>query len=80
MRFRDLPAGFLPNTTHRCPDAARGKRVAVVLRNGHVQSEPVNKDTPPGWAADGKGGCRWTHHRDTSSPSAAFDIMGFKVL
>lgn len=80
MKYRDLPAGFLPHTTGKMPSAARGKRVGVVLRNGSVITEPVNKDTPPGWAADGKAGCRWTHHRNVDNPAAAFDIMGYKVL
>lgn len=79
MKFRDLPAGFKPNVDMRVPNGAKGKRVAVVLRNGRVITEPVNKDTPPGWAADGTGGCRWTHlHPD--DPAAQFDIMGYKVL
>lgn len=80
MKFRDLPAGFKPNTTGRMPPEARGKRVAVVLRSGSVITEPVNKDTPPGWAADGKNGCRWSHTSNPDCPSAAFDIMGYKVL
>lgn len=76
-----IPPGFTENTgSGRVPLKAKGKRVAVQLRNGSIITEPVNKDTPPGWAADGKGGCRWTHHRDTESPAAAFDIMGYKVL
>lgn len=79
MKFRDIPAGFQPNTTERLPLGAAGKRVAVVLRSGKVVSEPVNKDTPPGWAADGKGGCRWTH-LDPENPASQFDIMGYKVL
>lgn len=33
-----------------CPLEAEGKRVRVKLANGHVGE----------WAADGRGGCRWT--------------------
>lgn len=54
------PVPLQPNHGH-CPGAARGKRVRGVLRGGNQfgfnQISPV---TPPGWPADGKGGCRWT--------------------
>jgi hypothetical protein len=35
-----------------CPSEAKGKRVYVKLRNGMTPKEH--------WAADGRGGCRWT--------------------
>ena len=74
------PPGFTENTgSGRVPLRAKGKRVAVQLRNGSVITEPVNKDTPPGWAADGKGGCRWSF-LDPDDPAAAFDIVAYKVL
>jgi hypothetical protein len=79
MKFRDLPAGFQPHTTERMPIEAEGRRVAVVLRNGRTIADPVNKDTPPGWAADGRQGCRWTHLAP-DNPASQFDIMGYKVL
>jgi hypothetical protein len=49
-----------PNPGH-CPDEARGRRVIVQLANGTIcGTEPVTTVSPLGWAADGKGGCRWT--------------------
>lgn len=70
----ELRADMTPNPGH-LPDKARGKRVLVQLANGRIcGEEPVHSAAPRGWAADGKGGCRWTIRK---SP---FDIAGFKVL
>jgi hypothetical protein len=49
------------------PSEAIGKRVAVRLANGI----PV---PPPGWPADGKGGCNW---RLNGHP---FNIAEFEVI
>jgi len=57
------------------PEVAKGKRVIVKLANGKVCGrEPVTSTTPPGWAADGKQGCRWTI---TGHP---FDIANYQVI
>jgi len=70
----DLAPGFRPNRGS-CPDEARGKRVIVQLRNGRIAGEkPVRDDLPPGWAADGKNGCRWSL-RDNP-----FDIVGWRLV
>lgn len=58
--------GFLPRV-------AIGKRVRVLLANGARNREP-DPSAPPGWAADGKGGCRWTL---TGRPH---DIKEFEVI
>lgn len=59
----------------RLPDEAKGKRVVVMLANGSVCGEtPVSKETKAGWAADGKGGCRWSLTNDP------FDIHWYRVL
>lgn len=55
-----------PNLGGRCPDAARGERVKVRLRNGRVDgAEVLAQGTPAGWRSDetcpGKGPpTRWT--------------------
>jgi len=57
-----------------CPEEAKGKRVRVQLANG---IRPKDNDGPgmqPGWAADGKGGCRWSR---TGSPH---DIEFYAVV
>lgn len=70
-----LPPGFEPNTAGTIPAKARGKRVVVQLRNGSICGrDPVHSAAPSGWAADGKGGCRW------SLKNGPFDIAAFKVL
>lgn len=61
--------GLQPNLGH-CPEAARGHRVRVILRNG---SDTANTD-PNGWPADGNRGVRWTL---TGGP---FDIMEWELL
>ena len=54
------------------PPEAIGKRVRVVLACG---LRPVDDPAmPPGWAADGRGGCRWSL---TGHPS---DIARFEVI
>lgn len=74
-----LPADFKLNTGSM-PRGAKGKRVIVILRNGNTCGvEPVTTVTPPGWAADGKGGCRWSFLPEHDA-SSAFDIIGFKIL
>lgn len=67
------PPGFRLNTGV-CPEEAKGKRVRVILANGN---EPHYDDSPtssPGWAADGKGGCRWTKR------GLPFDIAFYLIL
>lgn len=75
-----LPKGFKPNPGH-IPKGAAGKRVRVILRNPHGQGpyEPAYADAntqavPTGWAADERGGCRW------SLTGHAFDIVGYRIL
>lgn len=59
----------------RCPEEAKGKRVAVRLANGNeCDPSPVTTTSPPGWAADDKGGCRWTI---TGHP---YDIKEYRIL
>lgn len=65
--------GLLPNPGH-CPVAAMGKRVRVQLANGALGKTDDNPMSPPGWKADGQGGCRWTI---TGSP---FDIAYYEVI
>lgn len=63
-----------PNPGHLPPETA-GKRVIVALRNGSVCGrEPVSSGGPRGWAADGRGGCRWSL---TNHP---FDIINYEVI
>lgn len=68
-----------PNPGH-LPEEAKGKRVRVVLVKDMVtMREPTYDDhwnpmSKPGWAADGKGGCRWTL---TNHP---FDIAFYEVI
>lgn len=68
-----------PNPGH-CPEEARGRRVRVVLEKDRATMEQPKYDShwnpmsKPGWAADGKGGCRWSR---TRSP---FDIAFFEVI
>ena len=57
-----------------CPPEAEGKRVVVRLAHGGIGKADDNPMSPPGWAADGKGGCRWSL---TGHP---FDIAEFEVL
>ncbi|VVT20541.1 conserved hypothetical protein [Sphingomonas aurantiaca] len=56
------------------PEEAAGKRVRVRLAHGRIGATDDNPMSPPGWAADGQGGCRWTH---TGSP---FDIAEYEVI
>jgi len=56
------------------PPEAEGKRVRVRLacgRRGRCDNNPMS---PPGWAADGRNGCRWSL---TGSP---FDIAEDEVI
>lgn len=64
---------WLPNPGH-CPEAAKGKRVKVILAHGREGSYDPNPMSPPGWAADGKGGCSWIRR------GMAFDIEWYRVL
>lgn len=66
---------FKPNPG-RCPRAAKGKRVVVMLNNGSIcGEEPLSPVTPAGWAADGKHGCNWE-----IDPDWPFAIRGYYVL
>lgn len=47
-----------PNPGHLPPEAI-GRRVRVRLANGELGRTDDNPMSPPGWAADGRGGCRW---------------------
>ena len=62
-----------PNPGH-LPEEAIGKRVRVRLSNGSIGASDPNPMSPPGWAADGRGGCRWSR---IGSP---FDIVEYEVL
>jgi hypothetical protein len=57
-----------------CPDEARGKRVRVLLENGTLGAEDPGSTTPNGWAADGRGACRWTR------TGFAFEIAKYEVI
>lgn len=61
-----------PNPGH-LPTKAIGKRVRVLLADGTTNRD-VDPSAPPGWPADGKGGCRWTL---TGRPH---DIAKFEVI
>lgn len=72
----ELPKGFKSNSG-KCPPSAFGKRVRVILRHNGAEPTYANvtrPDLPPGWAADGRNGCRW------SLIGSPFDIVGFRVL
>lgn len=56
-----------------CPAEAKGKRVRVKLVNGKVNGD-IAPHLPPGWAADGKYGCRW------DNTGFAFDIAEYEVI
>ncbi|CAN5574901.1 hypothetical protein BH10PSE14_BH10PSE14_06460 [soil metagenome] len=58
----------------RLPEEARGKRVRVRLAHGGLGACNDNPMSPPGWAADGKGGCWW------SITGSAFDIKEYEVI
>lgn len=62
-----------PNPGH-LPEEAIGKRVRVRLANGELGRSDNNPMSPPGWAADGRGGCRW------SIEGQPHDIVEFEVL
>ena len=62
-----------PNPGH-LPKEAEGKRVRVQLAHGGIGKCDDNPMSPPGWAADGKGGCRW------SITGSRFDIAAYEVL
>lgn len=57
-----------------CPAEAEGKRVRVVLASGEAGRTDDNPMSPPGWAADGRAGCRW------SITGSAFDIARYEVI
>jgi hypothetical protein len=57
-----------------CPDQAAGKRVFVWLANGLQGKCDPNPMSPPGWAADGPSGCRW------SITGSQFDIVECEVI
>lgn len=56
------------------PPEAQGRRVRVRLRNGALGRTDDNPMSPAGWAADGKGGCRW------SLTGGPFDIVAYEVI
>lgn len=66
--------GWKENPGH-CPPRARGKRVRVILEHGREASYDVNPMSPPGWAADGKGGCHWGKRN-----GFAYDIAWYLIL
>ena len=71
------PPGWHRNHGEGCPKEAEGKRVAVILRNGHepdIHANGVASVHPHGWAADDKGGCRW------SLRGLPHDIRFYRVL
>lgn len=73
MRPR-APKGFKRNQG-RCPDEAIDKRVEVILANGsHIDPNVNGPGYPNGWAASGKGRCRWSL---TNQP---WDIEFYRVL
>lgn len=55
------------------PAEAIGKRVFVRLAHGRLGACDEGPMSPPGWAADGRTGCRWTR---TGSP---FDIAEYEL-
>ena len=57
-----------------CPAEAAGKRIHARLAHGGTGRADDNLMSPPGWAADGKGGCNW---RRTGS---LFDIAEYEVI
>lgn len=64
---------MMPNPG-RLPPEAVGKRVLVQLRHSGIGKCDDNPMSPPGWAADGKGGCRW------SITGSSFDIAAYEVI
>ena len=62
-----------PNPGH-LPEEAIGKRVRVVMAHGRPGKADDNPMSPPGWAADGRGGCRWT------LSGSRFDIAEYEVI
>lgn len=66
------------------PEEAVGKRVRVILRkDAGTMTEPqyadaLNPMAPPGWAADGRNGCRWSLKQRGRDP--AFDILFYEVI
>ncbi len=55
------------------PVEAIGKRVRVILADGSTNRD-IDPSAPPGWAADGRAGCRWSI---TGQPH---DIKQFEVI
>lgn len=70
----DSPGPDWKKNPGRCPDGAKGKRVRVWLVAGREGTYDANPMSPPGWAADGKGGCSW---KIDGSP---FNIAFYQVL
>lgn len=60
----------------KCPPEAKGKRVNVILANGNPSKtySDIDPMLKPGWAADGKNGCRWSI---TGEP---WDIAMYEVI
>jgi len=64
---------WLPNPGH-LPTEAIGKRVRVRFPDGREGRCDDNPMSPPGWAADGRGGCRW------SLTGRPHDIAEYEVI
>lgn len=58
-----------------CPREAKGKRVRVLLNHGEEARYDDNPMSPPGWAADGKGGSKWD-----LDPDYPFAIKAYIVI
>lgn len=57
-----------------CPAEAAGKRIRAQLAHGGIGKCDDSPTTAPGWAADGRGGCRWTF------TGSLFDIAAYEVV
>lgn len=64
---------MIPNPGY-CPADAEGRRVRVLLANGAIGACDDGPTSAPGWAADGRNGCRWSI---TGHP---FDIAEYQVV
>lgn len=72
-----------PNPGH-LPEEAVGKRVRVVLEKDRASmrepeyADKLNPTCKPGWAADGRDGCRWSIKKRGFPPS--HDIAFYEVI
>jgi hypothetical protein len=76
MALLDPPSHDKPMRSNPgfCPEEARGKRVWARLAHGGIGAADNRSDTPPGWAADGRNGCRWV------KVGGPFDIEEYEVI